>query len=167
MHEHLNCRSLRQLHIAVAIDVPFLKSANEIISISSIIPKMTQKINFPQFWRKKKQHKHTLVWQFSKTSFTSRSLSSLWYCTFSSISANACFKFSISFCKKKILVKKKFKIILREKMLFLISLYNWVNFVHCIQLKDIDVLSAITKIDFFENVLKKYFKMDFYLMQFR
>jgi len=43
----------------------------------------------------------TLVWQFSSTSLTSRSLSSLWYCTFSSMSAIVCFRFSISFCQTK------------------------------------------------------------------
>lgn len=41
--------------------------------------------------------KPTLVWQFSRTSCTSRSRSSLWYWTFSSVSASACFRFSISF----------------------------------------------------------------------
>lgn len=54
----------------------------------------------------------TLVWQFSKTSFTSRNLSSLWYCTFSSISANACFRFSISFYAE-------------EKIMSIYSIFIW------------------------------------------
>lgn len=48
----------------------------------------------------------TLVWQFSSTSLTSRSLSSLWYCTFSSMSAIACFRFSISFCNKRTFISE-------------------------------------------------------------
>lgn len=38
-----------------------------------------------------------LVWQLSNISCISRSLSSLWYCTFSSMSVIVCFKFSTSF----------------------------------------------------------------------
>lgn len=59
------------------------------------------------FWKETKKNIEislplTLVWQFSRTSFTSRSRSSLWYWTFSSISANACLRFSISFWKQKL-----------------------------------------------------------------
>lgn len=39
----------------------------------------------------------TLVWQCSNISCISLTLSSLWYCTFSSISTKACFRFSTSF----------------------------------------------------------------------
>lgn len=39
----------------------------------------------------------TLVWQCSNISWISLTLSSLWYCTFSSMSTKACFRFSTSF----------------------------------------------------------------------
>lgn len=48
----------------------------------------------------------TRVWQFSNTSLTSCRRSSLWYCTFSSISAMACLRFSISFCNQTIKRRK-------------------------------------------------------------